>query len=129
MDLVQERKSSAGYMFFTDISSHYQNCDFCNANLQNSIFDCTELRWDTPPSDNFIEIDQDIMVEMPAGNFRETDLTGVSFRKCQFHNADFRDSFRIEQADFSGAKGLETCVFDTEELKTRIIAQAKENTT
>ena len=113
------------------IFSHYENCNFCGSNLENSVFDGAELRWDTHPTDSLkeevgeIEDGYPLIVRTHFDSFNNTNLKGVSFRKCQFHHADFREAYYVEDSDFSGAKGLETCVFDTEELKAKIIARAK----
>ena len=115
------------------ISSHYKNCNFCDSNLENSVFDSAKLWWDTQPPDSLEEEVGEIKDGYPItgrthfDSFNDTRLKGVSFRKCQFHHADFREAFNVEEAEFAGAKGLETCVFDTEELKTRIIAKAKKS--
>ena len=66
------------------------------------------------------------MARMHADSFNEADLANASFKKCQFHWADFREAYNVKKADFSGAIGLETCVFDSEELKALIIAKSKE---
>ena len=115
------------------ISSHYKNCNFCDSNLENSVFDGAELWWDIQPPDSLeeevgeIEDGYPLMARTHFDGFNDTRLKRTSFRKCQFHHADFREAFYVEQADFTGAKGLETCVFDTEELKSTIIAKAKKN--
>jgi hypothetical protein len=112
------------------VSGHYHNCSFWDADLRNSVFDAADLRWDTPPPDSLdeeIDSEEDgrpIMARMHADRFNDTDLAGASFKKCQFHWADFREAFNVENADFSGAWGLETCAFDSDELKAKIIAKA-----
>ncbi|WP_163026035.1 pentapeptide repeat-containing protein [Chachezhania antarctica] len=113
------------------VSGHYQDCNFWEADLRGSNFDATELNWNNPPPDTLDEeIDREpdgrpIMARTHADSFNDTDLAGASFKRCQFHWADFREAFNVEHADFSGSKGLETCAFDTEELKAKVIAQAK----
>ena len=74
------------------------------------------------------EIKKSEKTRIHTNSFNDANLAGASFKKCQFHYADFRKAFNVELADFSGSKGLETCVFDTEELKAKVIAQAKEST-
>ena len=115
------------------ISSHYKDCNFCDSNLENSVFDSAELWWNAQPPDSLeeevgeIEDGYPLTARTHFASFNDTHLKRASFRKCQFHHADFREAFNVEEADFAGAKGLETCVFDTEEMKTRIIAKAKKS--
>lgn len=112
-------------------SGRYEDCNFWEADLQGSCFDATELHWTTTPPDTLEEViaEEDdgrpIMTRTHHGSFNDADLAHASFKKCRFHWADFREAYNIETADFSGATGLETCEFDNEELKARIVARAK----
>lgn len=112
-------------------SGRYEDCNFWEADLQGSCFDSTELRWTTPPPDSLDEViaEEDdgrpIMARTHHDSFNDTDLANASFKKCQFHWADFRGAYNIEAAEFISATGLETCAFDSDELKARIIARAK----
>ncbi|TYB86043.1 pentapeptide repeat-containing protein [Oceaniovalibus sp. ACAM 378] len=112
-------------------SGRYEDCNFWEADLQGSCFDATELHWTTPPPDTLEEViaEEDdgrpIMARTHYASFNDTDLAHATFKKCQFHWADFREAYNIETADFAAATGLETCAFDSEELKQRIIAKAK----
>ncbi|MDO6729584.1 pentapeptide repeat-containing protein [Marinovum sp. 2_MG-2023] len=109
----------------------YQNCNFWEADLQMSVFDGAVIHWDEPaPDDMFEIIDEDedgspIRSKVVTSRFNETNLAHASFKGCSFKNADFRDAFNIEQADFRGAKGLDDCLFD-EAIKEKVIAQSKE---
>ena len=112
-------------------SGRYEDCNFWEADLMGSCFEAAELHWTTPPPDTLDEViaEEDngrpIMARTRSGSFNDTDLANVSFKKCRFQWADFREAFNIEAAIFSGATGLETCAFDSEELKTLIITRAK----
>ncbi|WP_319823839.1 pentapeptide repeat-containing protein [Thalassovita sp.] len=112
-------------------SGRYEDCNFWEADLRGSCFDAAELHWTTPPPDTLDEViaEEDdgrpIMDRVHHGSFNDTDLANVSFKKCRFHWADFREAYNVESADFIGATGLETCAFDGEELKARIIVKAK----
>lgn len=117
--------------FGSATSGRYEDCNFCDADLQGSCFDLAELQWTTPPPDTLDEViaEEDdgrpIMARTHHDSFNDTDLAHASFKKCRFHWADFREAYNIETADFAAATGLETCAFDNEELKQRIIAKAK----
>ena len=112
-------------------SGRYDDCNFWEADLRGSCFDAAELNWTTSPPDALYEIiaEEDdgrpIMARTYYGSFNDTDLADVSFKKCRFHWADFREAYNVERAEFVGAKGLETCAFDSEELKEKIIAKTK----
>ena len=112
-------------------SGRYENCNFWESDLRGSYFDAAELLWTTPPPDSLDEViaEEDdgrpIMARTHHGSFNDADLANVSFKKCQFHWADFRGAYNIEAAEFIGATGLETCAFDSAELKARLMAQAK----
>lgn len=111
-------------------SGRYEDCNFWEADLRGSSFDAAELHWTTPPPDSLFELNEYDEGKVQAdrvhtGSFNDCDLAHVSFKKCRFHWADFREAYNIETADFSGATGLETCAFDSEELKALIITRAK----
>lgn len=111
-------------------SGRYEDCKFWEADLGGSQFDTSELRWTTPPPDSLFELNEydegHVQSDrVHAGSFNDCDLANVSFKKCRFHWADFREAHNIESADFTGATGLDTCVFDSEDLKARIVAKAK----
>ena len=55
--------------------------------------------------------------------FFEADLKGTSFADARFENADFREARNILECDFSGARGLESCLFDDDETKNAIMEQ------
>lgn len=112
-------------------SGRYEDCNFWDADLRDSCFDAAELHWTSPPPDTLDEViaEEDdghpIRARTHYVSFNDTDLGHVSFKKCRFHCADFRGSYNIETANFAAATGLESCAFDSEELKNRIISQAK----
>ncbi|GAB5461019.1 MAG: hypothetical protein HoeaKO_11100 [Hoeflea alexandrii] len=113
-------------------SGSYVDCDFFNADLQSAVFDAAELHWTTPPPNDLYEVvdyEEDgrpVEVRIHYAGFNDADLANTSFKKCSFLNAHFREAFNLETADFSGASGLETCWFDSDELKAQIIAKASE---
>lgn len=111
-------------------SGRYEDCNFWDAKLRGSSFDAAELHWTTPPPDSLYEVNEyeegNFQADrVHADSFNDCDLAHVSFKNCRFHWADFRVADNIETADFSGATGLETCAFDSEELKALIITRAK----
>ncbi|MEP2505467.1 MAG: pentapeptide repeat-containing protein [Paracoccaceae bacterium] len=113
-------------------SATYKDCDFWCANLSDAKFDGAELTWSSAPPDSLKEqVDEEpdgrpVYAKVARSVFDEADLSNTSFRFCTFEQADFREAFNIEGADFSGAKGLDTCVFDNDDLKKKIIEKSKE---
>lgn len=111
----------------------YKNCDFWGADLSNAKFDGAELTWTSAPPDSLEEqVDEEpdgrpVYAKVARGVFEEVDLSNTSFKFCTFDKADFREAFNIESADFSGAEGLDTCVFDNDCLKKKIIQNSKRN--
>jgi uncharacterized protein YjbI with pentapeptide repeats len=110
-------------------SAQYLDCSFWEADLQNAIFDGATLKWSSPPPSEMGElVDEDqagnpIFSRTVADCFNDADLALTSFKKCTFKNADFRLAVNIEKADFTGSKGLETCIFDNEEIKNQVLTQ------
>ncbi len=111
----------------------YKNCDFWGADLSGAKFDGAELTWTSAPPDSLEEqVDEEpdgrpVYAKVARGVFEEVDLSNTSFKFCTFDKADFREAFNIEGADFSGAEGLDTCVFDNDGLKKKIIQNSKRN--
>ncbi|NYT40785.1 pentapeptide repeat-containing protein [Sphingomonas sp. R-74633] len=110
--------------------SHFVDCSFNEVDLQNSRFNGSELHWSEPPPETHMEEweeEEDGSVaraQSSYGPFYRASLRGASFTGCRFSNADFRDSEDILEADFAGAKGLETAYFDNEEIRSAVLSQA-----
>lgn len=117
---------------FGDLSLEFSlltNCSFVEADLQNSRFNGSELCWTATPPETHMEFwdEEDgtpACAQISYGPFYGADLRGVSFSGCRFKNADFRDSDGILEADFTGAKGLETARFDNDEIRSAVLRQA-----
>lgn len=117
---------------FTALGLVGKNLGFTSTNLTAASFAGARLSWTNYKADKsewFIDHGEDDegrpMTEQahyPA--FAEADLKGCSFRSAQLDHADFRDARNIAGADFSGAKGLETCFFD-EDVRDKILLSAK----
>ena len=113
----------------------YKNCDFWGADLCGAKFDGAELTWTSTPPDSLWEemgVEPDgrpILAKVAHSVFEGANLLNTSFRFCTFENADFREAVNIEGADFSGAEGLDTCVFDNDGLKKKIIQNSKKRNT
>lgn len=111
----------------------YKNCHFWGANLSNAKFDGALLIWTTAPPDSLEElVDEEpdgrpIYAKVANSVFEEANLSNASFRFCTFERADFREALSIEDADFFRAEGLDTCVFDDDGLKKKIIENSKRN--
>jgi uncharacterized protein YjbI with pentapeptide repeats len=112
-------------------NSKFLNCNFWEADLRNAKFDGATISEDTTPPielEEIMDVDDDgrpHFARTIAHSFNDTDLFETSFKFCQFKNVDFRLANNIHLADFRGATGLETCVFD-DGLKEQIIANSKE---
>lgn len=94
---------------YEDLSSKLTDCNFANAVLKSVKFDRCQMIWGADS----------------AGAFVGADMGGASFVGADMQNADFRGALNIEKADFTGATGLETCLFDDEETKQRVMGMAK----
>ena len=107
-----------------------KNCSFNNANLHNVKFCGAKLFWDQKPPDETGEGVEDEdgsrgWVQTYFSPFYEADLKGASFADADLKNADFRDTKNIIGADFSNATGLETCIFDSNEIRDIVLSGAK----
>ena len=114
-DVVFSRSSGLGA--FGGLTG--KNLNFALANLENAKFEGAKLSWTNfvENKDDWYETDEDpdgrpfrIQNHYPA--FQQANLSGCSFKHAELSRADFRDSDNILEADFTGAKGLETCFFD-----------------
>ena len=106
-----------------------EDCHFSHCNLSGADFSGSKLMWSEVPSKSHYDIDYDpdgepIYTRVTRSPFDNANLEGVIFNNVIFENVDFRDADNIERASFLNAKGLETCVFDNDEIKTKIIAHA-----
>lgn len=105
-----------------------RDCKFVDANLSGATFNGANLEWTNTHPEKL-----GIWHEQPDGPpafqqthyppFSEADLKGTSFADARFENADFREARNILECDFSGASGLETCLFDDDETKNAIMEQ------
>ena len=113
-------------------SADYKNCNFWDANLQLSTFDGAALLWDEPARDDMFETiaEEDdgrpVRQKVVADRFNEANLAYASFKGCNFKHADFRNAYCIELADFRGARGLDSCLFDDDETKQKVLANSRE---
>lgn len=113
-----------------------KNLSFVSAKLVGACFDSAKLVWTDYVADESKwfedygiddETGQSLLHQVHHPAFSGADLTGCSFRYAQLDHADFRDAENILAADFSGAKGLETCFFD-EEVRAQVLASAAKRT-
>lgn len=108
----------------------FKDCEFRDAQLQGATFRGAHIEWSEEPPEE-MGVLEELANEEPA--FRQTywppfdgaDLTGVSFEDVVFQNADFRDALNVQKCSFKGAKGLEECRFDDEEVKGRVLEAAR----
>lgn len=118
---------------FQKPQASYIDCNFFECDMTGASFEQAELKSTvTPPVDTHEHIADDEKTGQPIfqqthyGEFYNADLSNVSFKNAWLKNVDFRDAEGIEAAEFYGARGLESCVFQNDELKQSIIAKAKE---
>ena len=100
----------------------FKDCNFQKAQLQDAVFRGAYLDWSKKPS---VEMGEWLDTGEGGTAFNQTycppfdgaDLNRVSFEGVLFQNADFRGATNIETCTFGGAKGLDKCLFDNEEVK------------
>lgn len=114
--------------------SLFVDCSFVETDLRNSRFNGSEIRWSAPPPATHLEYwdEEDgtpACAQISYGPLYKADLRGASFNGCQFKNADFRDVDNILEADFTGAKGLETAYFDNDEIRLAVLRQTANGST
>ncbi len=111
--------------------SDFLDCSFYECDLAEARFNGSKLHWTEPPPETHMEFwDEDdgtpACAQVSYGPFWHANLRQTSFKGCRFKNADFRDAENVLEADFSGAKGLEDALFDTDEIKAAVLAQSTE---
>lgn len=109
------------------------NCSFCDSNLRGAVFNGAALEWsEAPPLTIHEEVENPdgslSLVQSVYPPFDGADLAGTSFKNSRFKNADFREAKNVLEADFSGATGLETCVFDDDLVSAEVLRQATQRT-
>ena len=103
----------------------FTNLSFSKADLSDAVFDGAHLIY---------ENESERKTELSAGEvihrqFEGAVLTRTSFKNATFKNCDFHGAKDILSADFSGANGLETCLFDPailEQIKQKISSSKDE---
>lgn len=112
------------------VFAELKDCDFEEVNLSGADFNGAHLEWTTEHPDELGVWHDD---EEPPGYqqtyyppFYNAVLDGASFIDATFKNADFRDAIGVLKCDFAGAKGLETCLFDDEEIKHAVLKKSKQ---
>ncbi|MEY8832854.1 pentapeptide repeat-containing protein [Phaeobacter italicus] len=109
----------------------YIDCCFISCDLSGACFEQAEIKYtQEPPAETHEHVDDDeygqpVFSQTHYGEFYQAELTGVSFKNAWLENVDFRDAENIKTADFSGARGLESCIFDNEEIKQQVLANSK----
>lgn len=105
------------------------DCDFMECELSGAIFNGAHLEWTTQHPD---EIGEEVensdgsygFMQTHYPPFSQANLGTASFLGAHFKNADFREAEGILECDFTGAKGLETCLFDDENTKNLVLQKA-----
>ncbi len=105
----------------------FTDCSFIRSNLKKASFAGARLLWTgAHPETHFSDEGDDdddnpIRLQVTYGPFDEADLTDASFEGAYLTNVDFRGAANIEMASFLGASGLDSCLFDSENLKKAIL--------
>lgn len=111
--------------------ANFEDCTFVDTDLRGAVFNGASLKWTDPPPESRHELVEDpktgqvSQVPESYGPFYEADLSGASFSKCIFVNADFREAKNILEAKFSGAVGLEEAAFDSSEVRQAVLEKVK----
>ncbi len=114
--------------------ARYTDCTFMRSDLKGASFNGASLSWTAAPATSLYEDTDDDEGGQPArvqtaySPFDGANLSGVSFVGTHFHNADFRNAENIVEANFTDAKGLETCIFDVEALENVVLTKARVRT-
>ncbi len=106
-----------------------KDCCFTNSDLSGAIFNGAQLEWTTRHPTELGEWHEysdgsPDFERTHSPTFLDAKLDTTSFAKAHFKNADFREAEGILECDFTGAKGLETCLFDDENTKKLILQKA-----
>lgn len=120
------------YDYFSTTYAKYVDCHFERCKLAGATFSGALLEWtEEPPAEtgNWVEVDgREHFYQEYYPPFCEVDLAQVSFEKTEFRNVDFREAYNLQHCNFSGAKGLEDCLFDSEEIAEKVLANATNET-
>jgi uncharacterized protein YjbI with pentapeptide repeats len=113
---------SKGVLRSTLFGIHTTNLKFHAATLVNACFDGATMRWTrmVPDENDWSRYEGEVKIPVYEPPFAEADLTGATFRYALLENADFRYALNVDEADFTGARGLETCFFD-EGVREKIV--------
>ncbi|MDZ5698694.1 pentapeptide repeat-containing protein [Chelativorans sp. M5D2P16] len=107
-----------------------KDCNFAEADLANAVFKGAHLKWTEEHPDE-LGIWHEFPDEPPAFQqthyppFWRADLQGASFVDATFKNADFRGADGVLECDFTGAKGLESAIFDDDEVKKSVLRMSQ----
>lgn len=107
-----------------------ENCTFRDATLLKAVFNGAHLLWSEAPPEtlgDFEEIDDDHYAFHKKHHppFDGAELSGTSFKDCLFKNVDFREANGVLECEFTGARGLESGIFDDDEIKRQVLELAK----
>ncbi len=111
------------------IDCSFRHCDMTGCSFDEAILEATEKPAKDGDRYDYIADNDDgspAYAQVEYGEFYEANLSNASFVRAELRNIDFRQCFNVETADFAGAVGLETCVFDTDAQKEAILTQSKQ---
>ncbi|MDX1128713.1 hypothetical protein GOL24_31715 [Sinorhizobium medicae] len=112
------------------VFAEVKDCNFYDADLSKASFKGAHLEWTTEHPDELgvwheEEGGRHSFEQTYYSPFCNAILNGASFADVRFTNADFREAVGVLECDFTGAKGLETCVFDDENTKIAVLEMSK----
>ena len=115
-----------------DLPRHarFRDCGFVQASLRGATFKGALMEWtDKPPEETGhgeeTREGEPVWLQDYYSPFYLADLAGASFEDVEFRNADFRDAENLDQCRFAGAKGLEDCMFDSDEDRELVLRLAR----
>lgn len=103
------------------------DCSFIKSTIAGASFSGAYLEWSAEnPVELYVQVDEEvdgqpIYARGRYATFEDVDFEGVSFKYATFKNADFRNVYNLDKADFTGALGLDTCFFDDDEIKDKVL--------
>lgn len=108
------------------VSVPIKDCSFINCDLSGAVFNGAQLEWsrEHPKELGGWHDDGDghcSFEQKYYSPFDNADLNGASFEDTIVINADFRNVHNILTCNFSGAKRLDTCLFDNDQIKAEVL--------
>ncbi|PRZ46869.1 pentapeptide repeat-containing protein [Tritonibacter scottomollicae] len=120
MGFLGTRRHQRPQAFYTDCN--FSECDLLGASFEQAKLAYTEEH----PAETSEVVDEDeygepVYVQSHYGAFYNVELKDVSFKDAWLENVDFRDALDVEKADFSGARGVDSCLFSGDAIRRAVL--------